>query len=69
MRNRVNRNSYIRVEDKCINMNQKHKPSILLWGKSLINFSIFSEKMENMKSEVELLKIQINKLNLFIHGK
>lgn len=50
-------------------MNQKQKPSIILWAKSLINFSIFCEKMENVKSEVELLKIKINKLNLFIFCK
>ncbi len=47
-------------------MKQKHKSSLLFWGNSLINFSIFSEKVENMKSDVELFKIQINKLNLFI---
>lgn len=50
-------------------MKQKQKSSIILWGKSLIKFSIFCEKMENVKSEVKLLKIQINKLNLFVLGK
>lgn len=60
---------YIWVEDICIYMNQKQTPSLILWAKSLINFSIFSEKMENKKSEVEFLKTNINKLNLFIFHK
>ena len=47
-------------------MNQKHKSSLLFWGKSLINLSIFSEKIEICKSAEELLKIKINKSKLFI---
>ena len=47
-------------------MNQKHKSSLLFWGKSLINLSIFSEKIEIRKSAEELLKIKINKSKLFI---
>ena len=47
-------------------MNQKHKSSLLFWGKSLINLSIFSEKIEICKFAEELLKIKINKSKLFI---
>ena len=47
-------------------MNQKHKPSLLFWGNSLINLSIFSEKIEICKTVEDLLKIKINKSKLFI---
>lgn len=47
-------------------MNQKHKSSLLFWGNSLINFSIFSEIIEICKSAEELLKIKINISKLFI---
>lgn len=47
-------------------MKQKQKPSLLFWGNTLINFSIFSEKIEICKSAEKLLKIKINKSNLFI---
>ena len=60
---------YIEVEDKCIYMKQKQKSSILFWGMSLINFSIFSQKIEIMCLEVELFKMEINKQNLFIFNK
>ena len=47
-------------------MRKKHKSSLLFWDNSLINFSIFSEKIEICKSVEELLKIKINKSKLFI---
>ena len=50
-------------------MRIKHKSSLLYWGISLINFSIFCEKVENMNSAEELLKIKINRFNLFILNK
>ncbi len=42
---------------------------IIILGISLINFSIFCEKVENMKPAEELLKIEINRFNLFILNK
>ena len=47
-------------------MRIKHKPSLLFWGNSLINLSIFSEKIEICKTVEDLLKIKINKSKLFI---
>lgn len=42
-------------------MNSNNKPSILYWGKNLINFSIFCKKVESMQKTVKPLKKEINK--------
>ena len=42
-------------------MKPNNKPSILYWGKNLINFSIFCKKVESMKKTVKHLKKEINK--------
>ena len=41
-------------------MQQNNKPSILYWGKELINFSIFFQKIEFMKLVVKSFKNEIN---------
>lgn len=41
-------------------MQRNKKPSILYWGKELINFSIFFQKIEFMKLVVKSLKIRKN---------
>ncbi len=41
-------------------MQQNNKPSILYWGKKLINFSIFFQKIEFMKLVVKSLKNRKN---------
>ena len=41
-------------------MRENNKPSILYWGKKLINFSIFFQKIEFMKLVVKSLKIRKN---------
>lgn len=47
-------------------MKQNNKPSILYWGKELINLSIFCEKIEFLKSDVKCLKNEINSIfNVF----
>ncbi len=41
-------------------MRENNKPSILYWGKELINFSIFFQKIEFVKLVVKSLKIRKN---------
>ena len=41
-------------------MQRNKKPSILYWGKELINFSIFFQKIEFMKLVVKSLKMMKN---------
>ena len=41
-------------------MQKNNKPSILYWGKELINFSIFFQKIEFMKLVVKSLKMMKN---------
>ena len=41
-------------------MNTNKKPSILYWGKELINFSILFQKIEFMKLVVKSLKTRKN---------
>ena len=41
-------------------MQKNNKPSILYWGKELINFSIFFQKIEFMKLVVKSLKTRKN---------
>ena len=49
-------------------MQQNNKPSILYWGKELINFSIFFQKIEFIKLAVESFKNEINiNFNVIYH--
>ena len=41
-------------------MRENNKPSILYWGKKLINFSIFFQKIEFVKLVVKSLKNRKN---------
>lgn len=41
-------------------MRENNKPSILYWGKKLINFSIFFQKIEFLKPVVKSVKIRKN---------
>ena len=41
-------------------MRENNKPSILYWGKELINFSIFFQEIEFVKLVVKSLKIRKN---------
>lgn len=44
-------------------MNQNKKPSILYWGKNLINFSIFSKKNSLEENRSKTFKKEINTKN------
>lgn len=47
-------------------MQKNNKPSVLYWGKKLINLSIFCEKIEFLKTAVKCLKNEINSIfNVF----
>ena len=49
-------------------MQQNNKPSILYWGKELINFSIFFQKIEFMKLVVKSFKNEISiNFNVICH--
>lgn len=47
-------------------MQQNNKPSVLYWGKKLINLSIFCRKIGFLKSAVKCLKNEIKSIfNVF----
>ena len=49
-------------------MQQNNKPSILYWGRELINLSIFFQKIEFMKLAVESFKNEISiNFNVIYH--
>ncbi len=45
---------------KLYNMKQNKKPPILYWGKKLINFTIFFQKIGFLKFVVKYFKTEIN---------
>ena len=51
------------VEGIFYNMNQKNKPSLLYWGKKLINFTIFVEKIVYLKTVIKLFYLEIRDFN------